>query len=312
MNIGFNRAFYIMLGKKGKWQQDCIANSIMRNGWARQSLDDINNGRWDRIRVQLIEEEGLKPGLATREVNALRSIRESTPDDLWIAFSGGTIWWCRLAPGDVEEDSTSKFRRVQGRWSDRDVAGNRMEINKLPGIVAKIGAFRGVFCRVGPEQMESLRRVLNNEPSVAHNQIREARVQLTGCVESGLKNLHWKDFETLVDLVFRGSGWRRVSILGQTQKYLDLELEDQLSGDRYQVQIKSESNWQEFQSYVKQFDGSIFRRLYYVVHTCGDKKLETFSDPEGKVELLLAGRLAEKIVDLGLVGWLMEKVRFAV
>jgi hypothetical protein len=40
-----------------------------------------------------------------------------------------------------------------------------------------------------------------------------------------IKLLRWLDFETLVDLVFTSSGWRRVGTVGGDQEMVDFALE---------------------------------------------------------------------------------------
>ncbi len=44
-------------------------------------------------------------------------------------------------------------------------------------------------------------------------------------------------------------------------KYVDMELEDPITGDRYQVQVKSQSTLQEFNEYSKKFSEREYRKL---------------------------------------------------
>jgi hypothetical protein len=53
-----------------------------------------------------------------------------------------------------------------------------------------------------------------------------------------MRLLEPRDFETLVDLMFSTSGWRR-GIIGNTQKTLDLDLLLPSTGERAFVQVKS-------------------------------------------------------------------------
>jgi len=45
-----------------------------------------------------------------------------------------------------------------------------------------------------------------------------------------LQSLWWKDFELLADLIFTQSGWQRTSVLGKTEKSIDLELLSPVTG----------------------------------------------------------------------------------
>jgi len=74
---------------------------------------------------------------------------------------------------------------------------------------------------------------------------------LAVAAKKAIEQLHWKDYETLVDLVFRDTGWIRVSILGQQVKGYDLELREPITQDKYQV-----SRPGEITGFVERFDGS--------------------------------------------------------
>jgi hypothetical protein len=302
--VDFKRAYYIKLGKGGRYEQSAISESKLRIGFGRQSLEDINSGDWGKIREQL--RQGQSPGVATRDLNALRSICESTSEDLWITFFQGTMWWCKLGNREIFQDDKSKYRRVDGKWSNQDIRGNILEIHNIPGVLSKTQAFRGTVCRV--RQLDTLRRLVNAEPSFEYNEIAKYEIALVKSVEEGIRKLHWKDFETFVDLVFRESGWRRLSMLGGTMKFTDLELEDPITGDKYQVQIKSQATLKDFESYAKDFDRQHHRKLYFVVHS-PDKKLSTVQELPQDVELILPRRLSEMVVRLGLVDWLKAHIK---
>jgi hypothetical protein len=60
---------------------------------------------------------------------------------------------------------------------------------------------------------------------------------LTRSAQELMKLLWPGDFETLVDLVFSTSGWRRQGPVGKTQKMLDLDIVLPSTGERAFVQI---------------------------------------------------------------------------
>jgi hypothetical protein len=303
--VDFKKAYYIKLGREGKWEQSSISESKLRIGWGHQDIQDINCGNWEKIREQL-RQESTHRGIATRDLNALRLISESTSEDLWITFFQGTMWWCKLGPREIFQDDKSKYRQVNGKWSNQDVRGNTLEINSIPGGLSRTQAFRGTVCRV--QELETLRRLVNVLPSPEYKDIAECEMALVKSVEKGIRKLHWKDFETFVDLIFRESGWRRLSMVGGTMKFTDLDLEDPITGDKYQVQIKSQATWEEFESYVVQFNRRLYRKLYFVVHT-PDKKLAALQEQPQNIELILPSRLSEMVVHLGLVNWLLSHIK---
>jgi len=303
--VDFKRAYYIKLGEGGKYEKSAISESKLRIGWTRQSLEDINSGDWGKIREQLRGRHSTE-GATTRDLNTLRLICESTSEDLWITFFQGTMWWCKLGAREILQDNTSKYRLVEGKWSNQDVSCNLLEINSIPGVISKIQGFRGTVCKV--RALDTLRRLVNAESSLEYNEIEKCKIDLIKSVEKGIKKLHWKDFEVFVDLVFRESGWRRLSMVGGTMKFTDLELEDPITKDQYQVQIKSQATWADFDSYAKKFNRQLHRKLYFVVHT-PDKKLAALQEKPQDIELILPGRLSEMVVRLGLVDWLMSHIK---
>jgi hypothetical protein len=305
MEVDFKKAYYIKLGRGGKWEKSSISESRLRIGWSHQDIQDINRGDWEKIKEQL-RQEPTHRRIATRDLNALRLITEAASEDLWITFFQGTMWWCKLGPKEICQDDKSKYRQVNGKWSNQDVRGDRLEINSIPGVLSKYQAFRGTVCRI--RELETLRRLINALPSDEYDDIAKCEMALVKSVEKGIKKLHWKDFETFVDLIFRESGWRRLSMLGGTMKFTDLDLEDPITGDKYQVQIKSQATYEEFESYVVQFNGQMYRKLYFVVHT-PDKKLAELQEQPQNIELILPSRLSEMVVHLGLVNWLMSHIK---
>jgi hypothetical protein len=143
--VPIRNAFFIKLGRRGRWEKDSIDRGLMRIGWHEIPLAQINAGKWKDIERR-IRNDMTDPGAAKRDLNALRIAVASTEEDVWITFYAGCLWWCRLAPGAVEEDATSKFRRTVGGWSDCDALGSRLEIANIPGILSQLQGFRGVIC----------------------------------------------------------------------------------------------------------------------------------------------------------------------
>jgi hypothetical protein len=298
------RAFFVKLGARGAWERDSIEQGKLRIGWDSVPLSEIHARNWDAVMARAVRESKTL-GVATRDTNALKDIVLSESDTVWITFYASRLWWCRLGPSPVEQDDVSKFRRVEGGWSDTDVRGAPLLTNALPGSLTKIQGFRGTICRVADVPL--LRRVLRGERSPAAAAIEAAGSELAIAVEEGIRHLHWKDFEVLVDLLFRQSGWQRLTTVGETMKFTDLDLIDPLTGDRYQVQVKSTASSSDLAKYVEGFDSTHFRKLYLVVHSPLGELATDSSDPT--VEIVPPSRLARMVVDLGLTQWLLTKLR---
>ena len=304
--ITFEKAFYVKLGRKGDWEEASLRENVIRIGWRNQTLKDINNGAWGEIQEQL-EREIADHGVAVRDCRALRMICESTHEDIWITFHASKMYWCKvLRSGVIEKDTVSKYRRVQP-WRCTNIFGKPLLTAQIPGTIAKVQGFRGTICKV--KEVDDLCRLINGKQSSEYHQIKDSRDVLCSHVEQGIKKLHWKDFETLVDLMFRASGWRRISVLGETMKFSDVELEEPITGDMYQVQVKSRASLKDFSEYARRVTGEDYRKLYFVVHTPDKKLAEAANGCDDKIELILPHRLAEMVVELGLLNWLMNKIQ---
>jgi len=301
----FKEAFYIKLGRGGEWETDSIETGKLRFGWPHQSLDDINTGRWDLIEDQIRREHVQAKSVATQAFHGLKIITQSAPDDVWITFYKAKLWWTRLASCPVREDSISKFRQTVLPWSDCSVKNRRLMINDLPGKLAMLQGYRWTVCRVGCADL--LERTLGGTKSDLATAISGDRANLAQHLTESIKELHWKDFETLVDLVFRHTGWIRVSVLGQQAKAYDLELREPITGDRYVVQVKSKAGLADVKATVANFSFDDFRRVFFVVHS-PEKDITQATDIPDHVVIVPPDVLALQAIDAGLVKWLEDKV----
>jgi hypothetical protein len=297
------QAHYIKLGRGGEWEVDAIATDKLRLGWRHQHVEDINGDRWSLIEQQLRAESKGKSGVATTDLNRLKDIAHSDAEDVWVTFHLAKLWWTRLLPGPVEQDEVSKFRRTTG-WSDKGGA-RVLFANELPGRLAQLQAFRGTVCRVTDREL--LRRVLTGEQSPLSSAIAMGRSSLCAALARAICELHWKDFETLADMVFRHAGWIRNSVLGQQAKALDLELIEPLTRAKYVVQVKSQADVGDLERTIQSFSKDDYQRVYFVVHT-PSIALQSFTHLPDHVEVLLPDRLADLALEAGLTHWIEAKV----
>jgi hypothetical protein len=298
-----DKAYYIKLGRGGEWEADSINSGKLRLGWRNQTVDDIVNGRWTEIGQQLLRDSAGKRGVATTDCNRLRDIAESGSEDVWVTFHAAKMWWTQMAPGQVEQDEVSKFRRTTG-WSDK--GGSKVLFaNELPGRLAQLQAFRGTVCRVSDKDL--LLRVLTGKRSPLATEVSTARAGLAAALARAIRELHWKDFETLADLVFRQAGWIRNSVLGQQVKALDLELIEPLTRSKYVVQVKSQAGVEDLIDTIESFSKENYRRVYFVVHS-PTPDLRKYDQLPDHVELLLPERLGELALEAGLTQWIEAKV----
>jgi hypothetical protein len=295
--LDFRNAFYLNLGRRGKWQKDSIKHGRLRFGWTKVPFELISQQRWSKIHQ-----------LQAGSLKALRRICESSSEDVWITFYKNELWWCRLAGSQVREDQTSRYRKIKGKWHNRDLKGGRLTLDRVPGTITQIQRFSGTCCRV--KDVGALRHLLLDEPSAAYKKLEQALSETKVSVAANIQSLHWKTFETLVDLVFLSrTGWRRRSSLGATMKDIDLELEDTLTRDVYHVQVKSRASLKDFDTFCRSRPSGI-HRSYFIVHT-PDKSLDNYRSKLKDVELISPRHLADLVVQSGLVNWVANRIRYS-
>jgi len=295
--------FFIKLGSGGHWEQDCLeVNQTIRLGFAETDHIACLHGDWDKIRNDLLK-EGRAKGKATEITDEIRYFYESDANTLWVTFFGNRMWWAFAQPGVTQLEDGSKIRAVSGQWCNCDINGKPLSLEKISGQFLQVRRFQGTICSVDFEYAKN--KINGFVPPVvataeaAMNDLEQSLVPL-------IRSLHWKDFELLVDLIFTNAGWQRISVLGKTQKTLDLDLKAPVTGERAMVQVKSSSDRDEYTRYYDEFKRSRdFNRLFFVVHTPA-RSLDTAQSLPSST-ILCATELAGMVISAGLTQWLLEK-----
>ena len=305
--VSFKEAFFIKLGKQGRWEDELDNGNKARIGWSNIDTGDIQNENWSKIKQiinQDFSERGKKTG-ATQDFNALKSFCDATDNDIFITFYDSKLFWCFLSNEKLHQDEFSKYRTTSLNWSCRNIKGEIIYINKISGKISKTQGFRATLCKI--EEKESLLRIINAERSPIVEQLEIKKTELNNCLQEALSELHWKDCEVLADLIFRQSGWRRISTLGESMKYVDIELVDPITKDLYQVQVKAAATINDFEDYAEKFTGNGFKKMFFVTFN-KNTPLNDYSHNYDNVQLLTGNKLADLIIDLGLTNWVLDKL----
>jgi hypothetical protein len=152
-----------------------------------------------------------------------------------------------------------------------------------------------------------LLRRIRDERDPLHAQATALRVEMREIGLRMIRQLDWRDFETLVDLIFARGGWQRNSVLGKDQADVDLILTQPTIGETVWVQIKSGTSQAELDDYLGRFrrDGSC-DRFFFVCHSAAGA-LSLPAEPG--LHLWAAERLSDAAIDAGLFSWLIDRTR---
>jgi len=303
--IKASKVLFIKLGQGGEYETECILkNQTLKLGYQEIDHQLCVQKKWDKVHQFIIGDYHTIQGVATSHTNQIKQFYEEDENTLWLTFFLNKLWWCFSKPEITLLPDNTKTRPVIGNWSDKDINGNLLLSGNISGKLLKTQGFRGTICSV-PEQKyainkincEQLKEVVDVEKS-----LNELKIKLAILI----KSLQWKDFETLIDLIFRQAGWQRVSETGKTQKTLDLELLAPVTGERAIVQIKSQSNLKTFIDYQDTFATMTdYDKFFFVVHTA--KKDLAIYENETETILYLEDKISELTIASGLVEWVIKR-----
>lgn len=307
---------FIKLGVNGCWEEKSITKeNVIRLGYEFKPETNMHeeclNDRWDKCREYCIEHWSKDSGAVTRHVNQIRDFYTLDENTLWITFYGRKLYWAFCdSTVHLDEDQT-RWRKVKsngGKWSCLDRNGKELTIDNLDGRVTKVQAYRGTIC--GVEMEDYLIRRINGEVIEEITEAENSYDTLINSVEKLIKGLWWSDFELLTDLVFSKLGWQRYSVLGKTEKGIDLDLYSPSTQKRVFVQVKSYTDRKQLDEYVSKFQSEYknygYSEMYYVYHS-GLENINEKQYQDKEVKLINSRKIAELVISAGLVKWLIKK-----
>jgi len=306
-----NEVRYIKLGERGEWEARCRAEGIIRFGFDSADADSIamcREGRWDDMTAAWHAAAKSKSSGST-SANEVRRFWTDPGDILWITFVGEDLCWGFLEPGEPQPyapndpKDSSTFRRVRGGWRSVDANDGRLGKSNLPGYVTKVVGYRGTACSV--EGWQRLIERINGVVSADSEKVVAARAALKDAIVPLIQRLNSGDMEVLVDMMFSRAGWRRIGRIGGNQRDKDLDLEMPLTGETAVVQIKTQTGADEIADYVQRKAEMLsYKRMFFCFHTLKGRK-QPIVDPG--VTLMDAAGIADRVVELGLVDWVINR-----
>jgi hypothetical protein len=224
---------YIKVGENGKWAARAIEQAVIPFGYPSIDHQACLAGDWDRVRVQLTE-MGRTQGGASQGLRELKEFYGLPDDTLWVAMAVGHFWWA-FAEGPVvvvepgNPDKPARYRRTRAGWSKTTLAGEPLTVRSLSSALTRTASYQMTICAI--KQVDYLLRRIRDEPDPLHAQATAVRGEMREIGLHMIRQLDWRDFETLVDLIFARGGWQRSSVLGQGQPDVDLTLTQPTTGE---------------------------------------------------------------------------------
>ena len=300
---------FIKLGSGGRWEQLSIKErQILCFGFDSadpSQLKQMREGDWEAVRNGWIDEKR-GPGYPTYVTNALKAYFEDDGTTLWVTFYAGDLYWCFLEPGEPvplpESNEGYSYRKVRGAWSNVDCKGIVLNRRTLSGAINSASRVQGTTHLLTAEKR--LLQRLNGESPRSVEEVEAAYKTLVDTVKPLIGELTWQDFEVLADLITSASGWRRNNQRGGAEKTIDLDLELPLTGEIAFAQIKAKSKQAELDSYVAQAEEREGVKMFYIHNSSNELQTDA-----PNVYVIGQDRLAELIVKLGFVEWLVNKAR---
>jgi hypothetical protein len=299
---------YIKLGQNGSWEQAALDQGELHFGLRDAPHDLLLTGTFEEIRQHYVD-QGKVAGSATRDAREAEEFYRLDETCLWITFARDHMWWAFAAPevtwiGGDGSTGGERVRKTLGGWRNTDVKGVPLRMRGLSTKLTKVAAYQRTICGVEAEEY-AIRRIngIENPLAARSEAVREAMVDVTA---EALKLLDWRDFETLVDLIFARNGWNRVSTTGGTQKLIDLELERPMTHERAAVQVKSQARQAILDDYARRIEeAGQFKAFFFVCHTW-QGPLPVVQD-RNNVHVLVGRELAQAVLRTGLHEWVLEK-----
>ena len=301
--VGSANAYYIKLGAKGGWEEPAIKDGFLILGYESIPHEKCKEGRWDELRPHF--GDLADPGSVTRHISQIRAFYEAPTDAIWVTFHADSMWWCQATAEIVVDQTGVKRRKTVNGWSNKDRLGRPLLKSQLSGKLLAVEAFRGTICAIAERQYLVHKLNGTSEPRVE-----AARADFDRLVESAvtlIRNLHAKDFETLIDLIFRQSGWQRTGVAGETVKDIDLDLISPITKERIAVQIKARASKQVYADYLSRLSRmESYSRRYLITHS-PSADLSEMVESKDELEIWTDKDIARLTVSTGLIEWLLDK-----
>ena len=267
---------YIKLGSGGAYVNAALDQGIIPLAFPLADHQLCVAGDWTELGVQMIARARSKKAIQ-QDIRELRDFYELPAGSLWITMARGYLWWA-LAGDEIKAAKPDaagpvRWRSTQDGWHSAALTGTPLSLQTLSSVLTRTSSYRRTICKVHAEDYLMRRIRGENHPLYEHAGTLQA--EMTDLADQMIRELHWAELETLIDLIFTRNGWRRTSLLGGNMPDVDLILEQPLTGETAWVQVKTGSQQGELEDYMARFkaNGSCDRFIYACASPCGALRL---------------------------------------
>jgi Restriction endonuclease len=298
---------YIKLGEGGKWASKALSAGMIPFGYRAINHQACARADWTEVGRQLTLMGRQKGGVA-QGLRELKDFYELGDDTLWFTVAYGQVWWAFAHRPVIERpendrDSPSRYRRTHGGWRNTSLQGAPLTVLNLSSALTSTANYRMTICAV--KDADYLIRKIVGDIDPLRTEAETTRQQARSIAAKMIRLLNWKDFETLIDLIFTRGGWQRVGALGGDQADVDLVLKQPISGETAWVQVKSRSSQAEFDDYLARFErNGRFDHFFFIYHSA---TTPIRIRKQRQHHLWSVDRTASAAIDQGLLTWLSER-----
>ncbi|MET4183439.1 hypothetical protein ABIB94_005558 [Bradyrhizobium sp. JR7.2] len=301
---------YIKLGPARKWARDAIDGGIVPLDFRGVDHAACARGDWDQVRRQLIA-MGRKDRTLKDDERELKEFYGLGPDTLWFTIADGYVWWTfaqdHVLEGDKDNvEAPPRFRPVRKPWCNTSLTGMSLTERSVSSALSSTASYQRTICSV--RETDYLLRRIRGEDEPLRVKANQLLGNLTATAADLVRRLDWRDFETLIDLIFAHSGYKRQTALGGAQPDIDFVARQPLTGASAWVQVKSQASQAIFEDYLERFrrEGSA-SSFFFVYHSA--KRPIRMEGAFPNVYIWSVDRVANAVVEAGLFRWVADRIR---
>lgn len=311
---------YIKQGRGGAWAQHSFDAGIIQLGFGQVPFDECPQPGpapeiWDALTSRLVElarSAGVKQ--PTRDVGQVRLFYEASESTIWFTFHARKLYWCfsslaieRATAQSMASTGATRFRRVDGTWSDKALDNSDLWIAAITGRLTKNSRNPRTLNLLTGQDVRRLKDKILGKPSSEAVAVLKGRQQLVRTLTEAIGTLNENDFEILADLVLSRAGLRRSTAIGGDQPTIDFEGTALFSESLIHVQVKAGGLPETATKATV-----LLERLASLTANGGRAILVGNVDEHqwgdtAPVQLVGRRNLAEYCVEYGLVDWVVQK-----